>query len=84
MVDALMLRDSIGPVLAPVFSDPKVLKVLHGCDIDLGLLVTDLHIPIVNIYDTSRALKEIMRLDETNKAPNLTSFEYLAQKFLNL
>lgn len=83
VIDALVLRDRMGPVLAPIFGNPNILKLLHGCDIDLSLLVSDLQTPIVNIYDTSRAFKEIMKRDKTNKAPNLTSFEYLARIFLN-
>lgn len=35
LVDALALRRLIGPALAPVFTDPGVVKVLHGADKDI-------------------------------------------------
>jgi hypothetical protein len=35
LVDALALRGELGAALGPVFSDPGVVKVLHGADHDV-------------------------------------------------
>ncbi|KAK9812461.1 hypothetical protein WJX73_001618 [Symbiochloris irregularis] len=49
------LWDLIGPALAPVFADPKVVKVLHGSERDVQWLQRDFGIFIVNLFDTHQA-----------------------------
>lgn len=51
VVDTLALRPWLH-VLLPVFSDPKVLKVLHGADMDILWLQRDCGLYIVNMFDT--------------------------------
>lgn len=38
VVDTLALRPLLGPALAPLLSDPAVVKVLHGADKDVEWL----------------------------------------------
>ena len=84
VIDSLILRDKMGPILAPVFGNKDIVKVLHGCDIDILLLISDLHIPILNIYDTARAFKELVKIGSPNKKQvNIPSFEYLANVLLD-
>ncbi|CAI2360287.1 unnamed protein product [Moneuplotes crassus] len=81
IVDALVLRHAVGPVLSPVFGDPAVVKVFHGCDYDILLLLTDLEVEVVNVFDTGRALQEMMRTVSSSE-PLMTSFDYLVSAFL--
>ena len=57
---------------------------MHGCDFDVALCISDLEVGLVNVFDTSRAFKELMRADPQEKAANLTSFEYLCQRLLGV
>jgi len=41
--------------LLPIFTDSKVLKVLHGADMDILWLQRDLGLYIVNMFDTGQA-----------------------------
>jgi ribonuclease D len=55
LVDALKLRSSIGPVLAPIFANPAVVKVMHGANSDIVWLQRDFSIYVVNLFDTYHA-----------------------------
>lgn len=35
VIDALQLRSEIGPALNEIFTDPKIVKVFHGADMDV-------------------------------------------------
>jgi ribonuclease D len=50
LIDSLLLHDL--PGLGPLFSDPKVLKVLHGADYDLSVLHRDYAFTFRNLHDT--------------------------------
>ena len=39
-------------MLLPVFTDPKVTKVLHGADMDILWLQRDFGLYVVNMFDT--------------------------------
>ncbi|XP_039281279.1 exosome component 10 isoform X2 [Nilaparvata lugens] len=54
VIDALELRDRLH-VLNDVFTDPKIVKVLHGADSDIQWLQRDLCVYIVNMFDTHQA-----------------------------
>jgi hypothetical protein len=41
-------------LLLPVFSDPAVVKVLHGADSDIVWLQRDFGLYIVNLFDTGQ------------------------------
>jgi ribonuclease D len=57
------LRDSAKyATLRGIFSDPSVVKILHGGDTDITLLQTDLEIALVNVFDTARAYQYLERL----------------------
>lgn len=59
IVDAMKLRSHIGPRLGWIFSDPKVVKVLHGADSDVKWLQRDFGIYICNMFDTGIAAKTL-------------------------
>lgn len=58
IVDALKLRSELN-VLNEVFTDPKVVKVLHGADFDVVWLQKDFGVYIVNLFDTFHASKTL-------------------------
>jgi ribonuclease D len=47
------------------------------------LLLTDLDVDVVNIFDTGRALRSMMKAGSKGE-PHLVSFEKLAEVFLNI
>jgi ankyrin repeat protein len=83
VVDALVLREKVGPILSPVFGDPSIVKVFHGWDYDIQLLLTDLEISILNVFDTARALRWMMKVS-SGTDPQFVSFEYLITSFLGV
>ncbi|KAF4528009.1 hypothetical protein B566_EDAN002192 [Ephemera danica] len=56
VIDAIQLRDQLH-VLNEVFTNPKILKVLHGAESDIEWLQRDLSVYIVNMFDTHVASK---------------------------
>lgn len=56
--DTLILREDMH-ILNLVLTDPKVLKILHGGDLDIEWLQRDLSLYIVNMFDTHRAAKQL-------------------------
>ncbi|XP_029707642.2 exosome complex component 10 [Aedes albopictus] len=56
IIDALALREELH-VLNEVFTNPKVVKVLHGSISDIEWLQRDLSLYIVNMFDTGEAAK---------------------------
>ena len=52
-----------------MFSNPKITKIMHGCDSDLKYLVGDLGIVTVNLIDTARAFTFAQRI------PNLITIQ---------
>lgn len=58
IVDTLELRDDLH-LLNEVFTNPKIVKVLHGAIADIFSLQRDLAIYIVNLFDTYEAAKQL-------------------------
>jgi exosome complex exonuclease RRP6 len=56
VVDAIALRDEL-EVLNEVFTDSKIVKVLHGADSDIVWLQQDFNIYVLNLFDTFQASK---------------------------
>ncbi|XP_055625148.1 exosome component 10 isoform X2 [Toxorhynchites rutilus septentrionalis] len=56
IIDALALREELH-VLNEVFTNPKIVKVLHGSISDIEWLQRDLALYIVNMFDTAEAAK---------------------------
>ncbi|KAH8359924.1 hypothetical protein KR093_009575, partial [Drosophila rubida] len=73
--DTLLLREEMH-ILNLVLTDPKVLKILHGGDLDIEWLQRDLSLYIVNMFDTHRAAKAL------NMAR--LSLAYLLKHYLDL
>jgi exosome complex exonuclease RRP6 len=55
VIDALELRAHVGPALAPVFADPRIVKVLQGAEGDVTALQRDFGVFLVNMFDTEQA-----------------------------
>ncbi|KAL4249292.1 Exosome complex exonuclease Rrp6-like protein [Abortiporus biennis] len=56
IVDTLALRDELEE-LNEVFTDPDIVKVLHGAESDIVWLQQDFNLYIVNLFDTFHASK---------------------------
>ena len=67
IIDGFMLRDVIREQaeanvgIGKLFSDQRVVKILHGCDSDLKYLVADFGITVCNVCDTARLFSFIQR-----------------------
>ena len=57
IIDVLKLREHVGPVLAPIFANPAIVKVLHGSDGDIVWLQRDFGIFTINLFDTGQAMR---------------------------
>ncbi|KAJ6544046.1 hypothetical protein B0H19DRAFT_1169443 [Mycena capillaripes] len=58
IVDTLALRAELATgALNEVFTDPKIVKVLHGAESDIPWLQQDFNLYIVNLFDTFHASK---------------------------
>lgn len=58
IVDTLSLRSELHK-LNDVFTDPNVLKVLHGAESDVKWLQRDLSLYLVNMFDTHKAARQL-------------------------
>lgn len=56
IIDTIKLRSQMH-ILNEVFTDPKILKIFHGADLDIKWLQKDFGIYVVNIFDTGKAAK---------------------------
>ena len=56
LVDTIVLRDDLH-VLQDVFTNPRVVKVLHGADRDILWLQRDLGLYVVNMFDTGQCAR---------------------------
>ena len=59
VVDSVVLRDL--DVLAPIFADPNIVKVLHGADYDVVCLSRDFGFTFTGLYDTMLAAQFLNR-----------------------
>jgi len=60
IVDAISLREHLH-ALNPLFSNPAVLKVFHGADMDVKWLQRDFGVYVVNLFDTHKAVQQLGR-----------------------
>lgn len=58
IIDTIALRDELH-VLNSVFTNPKIVKIFHGADLDIQWLQRDLALYIVNMFDTHQAAKRL-------------------------
>mmetsp|Transcript_795 Transcript_795/g.1325 ORF Transcript_795/g.1325 Transcript_795/m.1325 type:complete len:958 (-) Transcript_795:82-2955(-) len=58
IIDTLALRRDMS-IFLPLFSDPEVVKVFHGCDSDILWLQRDFGLYVVNCFDTYHAAKAL-------------------------
>ncbi|XP_063721223.1 exosome complex component 10-like [Symsagittifera roscoffensis] len=74
LVDTIALRDHIQK-LNVIFTNPKILKVMHGCDSDVLWFQRDFGLYLVNVFDTGQAARAL----------NYPTFalSYLLKRFVN-
>lgn len=58
IIDTIALRDSLYP-LNKIFTDPNIVKILHGATMDIIWLQRDLGLYVVSLFDTFHASKEL-------------------------
>ncbi|KAL5111866.1 Exosome component 10 [Taenia crassiceps] len=75
IIDALALHDHLGQ-LNCLFTNPKIVKVFHGSNLDLMWLQRDFGVYIVNLFDTGQAAR-------TLRFPRF-SLAYLLQRFVGI
>ncbi|XP_024526441.1 protein RRP6-like 1 [Selaginella moellendorffii] len=73
IVDTLVLRSHIGPVLRSVFANPSIRKVIHGSDRDILWLQRDFGIYVCNLFDTGQAAR-VLRMERFGLAFLLQTF----------
>ncbi|KFP22268.1 Exosome component 10, partial [Egretta garzetta] len=56
IIDTLELRSDMN-ILNETFTDPAIVKVLHGADSDVGWLQKDFGLYLVNMFDTHQAAR---------------------------
>lgn len=81
VIDAYILRESISTILTPLFANPSIIKLLHGGDTDISLIISDLNIPIINVFDTAWGFREFIWT--SNIYFNTPKLLYLTQVLLN-
>ena len=59
LVDTIELRSELH-ILNEVFTDPKIIKVMHGADSDVQWLQRDLGVYIVNLFDSFHASRVLL------------------------
>jgi len=57
IIDVLVLRQHVGRYLAPLFANPRIVKILHGSDGDIVWLQRDFGIYVCNLFDTGQAAR---------------------------
>ncbi|KAH9259564.1 hypothetical protein BASA81_001985 [Batrachochytrium salamandrivorans] len=57
IIDVLALRAVIGDALREVFTNPGIVKVLHGSDSDIRWLQQDFGLYVVQMFDTGQAAR---------------------------
>ena len=75
IIDTLVLRSELG-LLNRSFTNPTIVKVLHGSDNDTLWLQRDFGVYIVNLFDSGQAARLL-------EYPRL-SLAYLLEKFCNI
>ena len=75
IIDTLALREEMHKI-NEVFSDPNLLKVMHGADSDIGWLQRDFGVYVVNMFDTGQAARTLHE--------DRFSLAYLLNKYCNV
>lgn len=57
LVDPLLVRDL--SALEPIFSDPRIEKVFHAAEYDIGCLRRDFQFQVTNLFDTRIAMRTL-------------------------
>eukprot|EP01083_Nonionella_stella_P036112 98542_1 len=76
LIDPLALREHIHTYLNPIFTNPNIIKVFHGCMNDIQWLQRDFSVYVVNLFDTFEAAK-LLNLKQK-------SFKYLLKTYCDV
>ena len=84
-IDGLLLRKEISIYIKELFENPGIMKIFHGIDNDIKLLISNFNIFPLNVFDTGRAFmalqKYILNKELNSEMPSL---KFLAKHFLEL
>ena len=58
LIDTIELRSEMH-ILNQVFTDPKIVKVMHGAESDIQWLQRDFGVYVVNLFDTFHASRAL-------------------------
>jgi len=75
LIDTLELRNEL-QILNDSFTNPKILKVFHGADMDIGWLQRDFGVYVLNMFDTGQAAR-VLNFEKFSLA-------YLLKKFCDV
>jgi len=78
IIDAIALRSVIASTLGPLFSNPKILKVVHGGGSDVTWLLRDFGIRLINVFDTEKCCQVL------GYHPKHRSLGYLCSAFVGV
>jgi cobalt/nickel-transporting P-type ATPase D len=78
IIDAIALRFVIPNTLGPLFTDPSILKVVHGGGSDVLWLLRDFGIRLINIFDTEKCCQVL------HYPPQHRSLKFLLNKFVGV
>jgi len=74
LIDTLSLRRVMNTHLAPIFANPRILKVMHGANSDIQWLQRDFGIYVINLFDTGIATRFLPHLGSFGLAKLLSTF----------
>ncbi|KAH7623572.1 putative Protein RRP6-like 3 [Nannochloris sp. 'desiccata'] len=78
IIDAIALRSVIVSTLGPLFTNPNILKVVHGGGSDVIWLLRDFGIRLINIFDTEKCCQVL------SYPPQHRSLKFLLYKFVGV
>ena len=76
IIDAVALKSRIPSTLGPLFTDPNILKIVHGGGSDALWLLRDFGIRLINIFDTEKCCQVL------GYPPGSRSLKFLLNKFV--
>ena len=73
LIDTLQMWNCLSTHLSTIFTNPNIVKVMHGADSDVAWLQRDFGMYIVNLFDTGRAAR-LLKLSSAGYAHLLDTY----------